>query len=231
MLGLHGQLLPHDLPPLDDRYDSDSNDEDIEIRPTRTVPPPNLFPIALDHHHTDNESSNQINPNPMTMINLSPHNSESQPDDTSTQVQERSKRIQRRHNLNPSQTVHTTDMLPQPGCYQMPQRSPQDQEHDNYCIGDTLSLPKSPNTTRLYFQNVNGISLHMPGTWDTTALHIQDMEINMCLIAEHKLDTTQPSVLQRAYTTMLGKSLAQERSPSTPPLVQSKPLPCTNQGA
>ena len=55
-----------------------------------------------------------------------------------------------------------------------------------------MSLPKNPTTTRIYFQNVNGITLYPPSTWETTCTHLQDMEVDIALLAEHKLDTSQP---------------------------------------
>ena len=38
-----------------------------------------------------------------------------------------------------------------------------------------------------------------PGTWDITCSHLRDLEVNIALFAEHKLDTTQPCVLKRLY--------------------------------
>ena len=72
-------------------------------------------------------------------------------------------------------------------------------EPANHYIGNTLALPKSPNTTQLYFQNVNGLSLTTPGTWETACLDLQDMEVDLGLIAEHKLDTSQPRVIKRLH--------------------------------
>ena len=96
--------------------------------------------------------------------------------------------------LQPSQTIHATTsnhLLPYP---QPPPPS------DNYYIGDVMSLPKPSNTTRLYFHNVNGISISQPGTWDTMCSHIRDMEVDVAMLAEHKLDTQQPKVLSRLYS-------------------------------
>ena len=70
---------------------------------------------------------------------------------------------------------------------------------NNFYIGDTLALPKPSTTTRIYFQNVNGITLANPGTWDMTCSHIRDMEVNIAMFAEHKLDTTQARVLKKLY--------------------------------
>ena len=64
--------------------------------------------------------------------------------------------------------------------------------HDNYYIGDSLQLPKEARITSLYFQNLNGINLSAPGNWDETCSHLRDMEVDIALIAEHKLNTTQP---------------------------------------
>ena len=70
---------------------------------------------------------------------------------------------------------------------------------DNYYIGDSLQLPKSEGTTRIYFQNLNGINLSHLGNWEETCSHLRDMEVDIALIAEHKLDTTQPRVLKKLY--------------------------------
>ena len=69
----------------------------------------------------------------------------------------------------------------------------------NIYIGDTLSLPKDVNTTRIYCQNVNGITLSALGTWDITCEHIRDMEVDIALFMEHKLNTSQPKVMQQLY--------------------------------
>ena len=62
-----------------------------------------------------------------------------------------------------------------------------------------MSLPKPSNITRIYFQNVNGISVRQPGTWDITCSHTCNIEVNLALFAEHKLDTQQPQVLSSLY--------------------------------
>ena len=72
-----------------------------------------------------------------------------------------------------------------------------DQLLRNSYIGNTLSLPKEANTTRIYCQNVNGITLYNPGTWITTCEHLRDMEVDVAMLMEHKLDTSQPSVMKR----------------------------------
>ena len=71
--------------------------------------------------------------------------------------------------------------------------------HDNYYIGDSLQLPKAGGITRLYFQNLNGVNISNPGNWDETCSHLRDMEVDMALIAEHKLDTNQPRVLKKLH--------------------------------
>ena len=53
--------------------------------------------------------------------------------------------------------------------------------------------------TRLYFQNVNGINLVSPGNWTDSCKHIHDMEVNIALLTEHKLDTQQPRVVRKLY--------------------------------
>ena len=71
--------------------------------------------------------------------------------------------------------------------------------NDNVYIGDVMGLPKQHTTTRLYFQNVNGINLHPSGNWSNICEHIRNMEVNIALLAEHKLDTTQPRVMKQLY--------------------------------
>ena len=97
--------------------------------------------------------------------------------------------------LIPSQVItpnHPAPTIPIPGLapIQRPGRTTQ----DNFGIGDTLQLPKPATSLRVYFQNINGINLTHQGNWDITCEHIRDMEIDIALLAEHKLDTNQPRV-------------------------------------
>ena len=69
----------------------------------------------------------------------------------------------------------------------------------NAIIGDGLALPKDHQVTRFYFQNVNGINVSRYSTWELTCSHIKDMEVDFAMVAEHKLDTTQPWVMKRLH--------------------------------
>ena len=69
--------------------------------------------------------------------------------------------------------------------------------HKNFYTGDTLQLPKPTSTMGVYFQNVNGINLTSTGNWDVICEHLQDMEVDIALLAKHKLDTNQPWVNQK----------------------------------
>ena len=69
--------------------------------------------------------------------------------------------------------------------------------HKNFYTGDTLQLPKPTSSMRVYFQNVNGINLTSTGNWDVICEHLQDMEVDIALLAKHKLDTNQPWVNQK----------------------------------
>ena len=62
-----------------------------------------------------------------------------------------------------------------------------------------MGLPKDATTTQIYFQNINGITLTDPGNWSNICEHVCDMEVDIALLAEHKLDTTQPRVMNRLY--------------------------------
>ena len=91
--------------------------------------------------------------------------------------------------------------------------------HNNFYIGDSLQLPKNVGTTRLYFQNLNGINLSQLGNWVDTCSHLRDMEVDIALIAEHKLDTNQPRVLKKLYDqarTVLGQGSYTINATSTP---------------
>jgi hypothetical protein len=72
----------------------------------------------------------------------------------------------------------------------------------NHAIGDPLTLPKPATTTRIYFQNVNGINTStIEGNWELLCTHIRDMEIDIGLFAETKLDTNQPAAMKRLHDT------------------------------
>ena len=69
----------------------------------------------------------------------------------------------------------------------------------NQAVGDTLCIPKDPLITRIHFQNVNGASIGHTGTWEILLEHYKDMEVDIALGCEHKLDTTIPYVNKRLY--------------------------------
>ena len=71
--------------------------------------------------------------------------------------------------------------------------------HKNSYVGDVMCLPKDVRMTRIYFQNVNGITLTGPSTWSEICAHVRDMEVDITLLAEHKLDTKQPKVMNKLY--------------------------------
>ena len=82
-------------------------------------------------------------------------------------------------------------------------RATRDNTHllGNVYIGDTLSLPKNINTTCIYCQNIHGITLSTPETWEVTCEHLLDMEVDTALFMEHKLNTSQPRVSKQLYDT------------------------------
>ena len=57
----------------------------------------------------------------------------------------------------------------------------------NLRIGDPMILPKPPNTTRIHFQNVNGIN---PTNYGTICTAWKEIEADIILVNETKLDTT-----------------------------------------
>ena len=69
----------------------------------------------------------------------------------------------------------------------------------NAAIGDILSIPKEPLTTRLHFQNLDGMSISLGGSWDIVCDHWKRMEIDIALAAEHQLDTTQNRVKSKLH--------------------------------
>ena len=70
---------------------------------------------------------------------------------------------------------------------------------DNTTIGDILSIPKDPRTTRLHFQNIDGASITAGGSWPIICEHWQRMEVDIALACKHKLDTTQGRVNSKLY--------------------------------
>jgi hypothetical protein len=80
-------------------------------------------------------------------------------------------------------------------------------------------LPKEPNITRLHFQNINGVSLRNGGTWELVCDHYKQMEVDIALACEHKVDTTHKTNLatMRAHATkLLGQGTFTLEAASTP---------------
>ena len=189
------------------RYDSDSDDEESS----------SLYPACLLY---DSDSCNEeiINPHRPAMNDHTQHSEENPPHilinhpniltDSNSTVEppwlpESNTQQQRRRTLNrrlvPSQVIQRDTNLQEFAAPQISGAHQRENEQANHYIGDTLALPMPPNTTRLYFQNVNGISLAMPGTWETTCMDLRDMQVDLGLLVEHKLDTTQPRVMKHLH--------------------------------
>ena len=90
-------------------------------------------------------------------------------------------------------TAHGTTDRPTPASHES------SHVNHNHAIGDTLALPKQPNTTRIYFQNINGITVANPCTWEPLCMDILNMDIDISLWAEHKLDTHQPWIHKQLH--------------------------------
>ena len=89
----------------------------------------------------------------------------------------------------------------------------------NHAIGDDMAMPKLPQTTCIHFQNLNGVSLHKGGTWEQCCEQWQDMEIDIVLACEHKIDTNHTSNTATMYqqaTQVLGQGSFQMKIASTP---------------
>ena len=69
----------------------------------------------------------------------------------------------------------------------------------NAAIGDILSVPKDLLTTRLHFQNLDGVSVSQGGSWDIVCDHWKRMEVDIALVAEHQLDTTKRWVQSKLH--------------------------------
>ena len=89
----------------------------------------------------------------------------------------------------------------------------------NHSIGDDMSMPKLSHTTRVHFQNLNGVSLHKGGTWEQCCEQWHEMEVDIALACEHKVDTNHNSNMSAFYqqaTTTLGQSTFALVAASTP---------------
>ena len=163
-------------------YGSDSEEDEEPFRPERHNFPSNIHPPVLDRH--DQYLSPAVQDQAAT-------------EDASTRTHRQ--HILRTSSLVPSQVLQRNTDMQEFAAPQLSAAHQEENEYANYYIGDTLALPKPPNTTRLYFQNVNDISLAAPGTWETTCMDLRDMQVDMGLLVEHKLDTTQPRVMKRLH--------------------------------
>ena len=70
------------------------------------------------------------------------------------------------------------------------------QRRSNHAIGDEMAAPKNHCTTRIHFQNVNGINTL---SWPSLCETWMAMEADIILVAEHKLDTLQPKVMNMLH--------------------------------
>ena len=89
----------------------------------------------------------------------------------------------------------------------------------NHAIGDEMANPKLSHTTRVHFQNLNGVSLHKGGTWEQCCEQWQDMEVDIALACEHKIDTNHSSNLATMHqqaSQILGQGSFKLEAASTP---------------
>ena len=128
-----------------------------------------------------------------------PDRGSSSPSRESQQHSARTRLGQQRRTLIPSQITHSHAKPMNNGDMPSQDTELQPQPIKNHYIGDVLALPKPVNTTRVYFQNINGISLTTPGTWDITCQDLRDMQVDLALFVEHKLDSTQARVIKRLH--------------------------------
>jgi len=70
---------------------------------------------------------------------------------------------------------------------------------ENHAIGNKIAIPKGNNRTRLHFQNINGTNTQDHGDWKTNCEQWRDMEVDIILACEHKLDTRQGRVMNSLY--------------------------------
>ena len=202
------------------RYDTDSDDEDEsgpypqdsdDNAPTITVHTPYISDSARQPNCSNTPTARDIAynyqdaqgsaPNPYNPA-LSDHTTSTLATTNPTRPgnDQASARRTRSGYLLPSQVIHTHQLAThEPTQTQVEARINQTPRDENFYIGDVLSLPKAENTTRIYFQNVNGINLCHRGTWMDTCEHFRDMQVDVALVVEHKLDTTQPNVMKRLH--------------------------------
>ena len=86
---------------------------------------------------------------------------------------------------------------------------------ENNPVGDIMMLPKPRNTTRIYMINPDGLTVGAHGTWSLNLDHIKAMEVDIAMMPEIKLDTTQPSVvnsLHKSARRCLGLDSYQDHS-------------------
>ena len=161
-------------------WESDSDDEETASTTTQST----SSKYTNQYIETNNGITTHTHPPPQTPQAVNHITCSQTPQESATEV--------RHDTLVPTQllpaTSHVTH-IPIIGLHPVDEQpSPQ----ENQYIGDSLQLPKQEGITRLYFQNLNGITLSTTGNWEETCSHLRDMEVDIALIAEHKLDTTQP---------------------------------------
>ena len=92
-------------------------------------------------------------------------------------------------------------------------------------VGDALLVPKERSTTRIHFQNVNGIDVRKGGGWEQLCEHWKRMEVEIGMITEHKLDTTKELVQKKLVadaTRVLGKRHLFEVNANSTPVEAAK---------
>jgi hypothetical protein len=70
---------------------------------------------------------------------------------------------------------------------------------ENEPVGDIMMLPKPDNITRIYMINPDGITIGAHGTWSLNLDHLKDMEADIVMMPEIKLDTTQPGIVNSLH--------------------------------
>ena len=82
-----------------------------------------------------------------------------------------------------------------------------------------MAMPKPRHTTRVHFQNLNGVSLNKGGTWEQCCEQWQEMEVDIAMACEHKIDTnhgTNLAIMQQQATLILGQGTFHLTAASTP---------------
>jgi hypothetical protein len=89
----------------------------------------------------------------------------------------------------------------------------------NHEIGHSMPRPKDCGITRVNIQNLNGASLVNGGTWEITCEKWKEMEVDIALSSEHKIDTTLYKNIERmkeVATEIFGTGAFRLTANSTP---------------